>query len=119
MFLKKKRRDVKSQNVKNKVSNMTKRKIQFEIDELTYLLIEDLLMEKTVQETKFQLGTNQVIGLLCKKALKEFIMENQSLLTEKLTRELHLIDEKLEGKEIAFEDVFQTLGFNTKAKEGE
>ena len=98
---------------------MAKRKIQFEIDELTYLLIEDLLMEKTVQDNKFQLETNQVIGLLCDKALKEFIMENQSFLTEKLRRELSLIDEKLEGKEIAFEDIFQTLGFKTKAKEGD
>lgn len=106
-------------NVKNKVSNMKEVEIKFKIDELTYLLIEDLLMEKTVNEAKFQLQTNQVIGLLCQKALKEFIMENQSLLTEKLARELSLIDENLEGKEIKFEDVYQSLGFLSKAKEGD
>lgn len=105
-------------NVKNKVLDMKEVEIKFKIDELTYWTIDDILKEKTVQDCKYQLETNKIIGLLCQKAMKEFIMENQSLLTEKLARELSLIDGKLEGREISFDDLFQTLDIPTSAKEG-
>lgn len=117
MFFKKKRRDDKSQNVKNKVLNM--KKIEIKIDDMIYLMIDDLMKEKSVNDCKVHLETDQVIGLLCEKALKEFIRDNQFLITEKLNRELSLIDEKLEGKEILFEEIFKVYDFNPKAKEGD
>ena len=46
------------------------------------------------------------------------ILNHQYLMTEKLNREISLLDNKLDGKEVKFEDIFQIYNLNPKAKEG-
>lgn len=112
------KRDDESQNVKNKVISLKDIEFKFKIDGLTYWTIDDLIKEKTVDECKFNLETNQFIKVLIDKALKEFILNHQYLMTEKLNREISLLDNKLDGKEVKFEDIFQIYNLNPKAKEG-
>ena len=112
------KRDDKSQNVKNKVIRLNDINLNIRIDGLTYWMIDALVTEKTVNDNKINLQTNQFIKALIDKALKEFILNNQCLMTEKLNRELSILDDKLDGKEIKFEDIFQIYNLNPKAKEG-
>ena len=104
------KRENTSQNVKNKVISLKDIEFKFKIDGLTYWTIDDLIKEKTVDECKFNLDTNQFIKVLIDKALKEFILNHQYLIS--------LLDNKLDGKEVKFEDIFQIYNLNPKAKEG-
>ena len=119
MLFSNKKRDVKSQNVKNKVITMNDINFSFKIDGLTYWTIDDLIKEKSVNDCKFNLDTNQFIKVLIDKALKEFILNHQYLMTEKLNRELSLIDNKLDGKEVKFEDIFRGYSLEGILNEGE
>lgn len=119
MLSKWKKQDDTSQNGKNKVISMDRVEMNFKIDGLTYWLIDELIKEKTVNECKFNLDTNQFITNLFGKALREFILNHQYLLTEKLNREISLIDEKLEGKEVKFEEIFKGYNFNNLVNEKE
>lgn len=112
------KRDDTSQDVKNKVINMNDIDFKFKIDDLTYWTINNLIKEKTVNEKMINLQTYPFIKVLIVKALKEFIMNHQYLMTEKLNREISLLDNKLDGKEVKFEDIFQIYNLNPKAKEG-
>lgn len=117
MLFSNKREDT-SQDVKNKVISMNDIDFKFKIDGLTYWTIDSLISEKNVQDCKFQLDTNRFIKALIDKALKEFILNHQYLMTEKLNREISSLDDKLDGKEVKFEDLFQIYNLNPKAKEG-
>lgn len=107
-----------SQNVKNKVISLKDIEFKFKIDGFTYWTIDDLIKEKTVNDCKFNLDTNQFIKALIDKALKEFILNHQYLMTEKLNREITLLDDKLDGREIEFGEIFKMYDNIPKAKEG-
>jgi len=117
LFSKKKRRDDKSQNVKNKVLNMEYKTIKYQIDELTYLMIDNIIKETCIDDCRLR-DTNQAIGLIIEKALNQFILDNQKMLYENFNRRNSLIDEKMKGRKIAFEDVFSSFNI-PKMKEGE
>lgn len=119
MLRKWKKHNDKSQKVKKEMIMMNDIELKFKIDGLTYWIIDDMIKEKTINDCKINLDTNQFIANLINKALKEFILNHQYLQTEKLTREISLIDEKLEGKEIRFEDIFKGYNFNNFANEKE
>lgn len=78
-----------------------------------------MIKEKSVDDGKINLETNQFIANLFSKALNEFILNHQHLVTEKLNREISLIDDKLEGKEVRFEDIFNVHNFNALVDEKE
>lgn len=118
MLLKWKKQDNLSQNMKNKVMTMDNIDFKFKIDGLTYWTIDSLISEKNVQDYKFQLDTNRFIKAFLNKALREFILNHQYLMTEKLNRGISLLDDKLDGKEVKFEEIFQIYNLNPKAKEG-
>ena len=119
MLSKWKKQDDSSQNMKNKVLTMENIEFKFRIDGLTYWLIDDLVKQKSVNDCKTNLETNQFIANLINKSLMEFILNHQYLLTEKLNREISLIDDKLDGKEIKFEDIFKKYNFNNLVNEKE
>ena len=48
------KRDDKSQNVKNKVQNMEYKTIKYQIDELTYLMIDNIVKENCIDDCRFQ-----------------------------------------------------------------
>lgn len=91
--------------------------IKYQIDELTYLMIENIIMETCIDDCRLR-DTNQAIGLIIEKALKQFILDNQKMLYENFNRRNSLIDEKMKGRKIAFEDVFSTFNI-PKVKEGD
>ena len=119
MFFRKKKENENSQNVKNKVYNMENLTFQFKIDKLTYLMIDELIREKCLDDGKIQLDTNRFLKVLIDKALKEFIRDHQHLLTQKLDREISSCNQELEGKEIKIEDIFKSYSLTSKAKEGD
>lgn len=99
--------------------NMYDIEFKLRIDGLTYWTIDDIIKEKSVDDSEINLETNKFIANLINKALKEFILNHQHLLADKLNREISLIDNKLEGKEVRFEDIFNVYNFDALIDEKE
>ena len=119
MLSKWKKHNEKSQKLKKEMIMMNDIELKFKIDGLTYWIIDDMIKEKTINDCKINLDTNQFLANLINKTLKEFILNHQYLLTERLNREIALIDDKLEGKEVRFEDFFKEYNFDNIIKEKE
>lgn len=111
------KRDDKSQNVENKVLNMGYKTIKYQIDELTYLMIDNIVKENCVDDCRLR-DTNQIIGLIIERAFNQFILDHQDLLYENFNRRNSIIDEKMKGRKIAFEDVFSLYDI-PEVKEGD
>ena len=107
MLSKWKKQEEKTQKVENMMLNMYDIEFKLRIDSLTYWILDDVVRENTIDDCKINLDTNQFIANLCNRTLKDFILNHQYLLTEKLNREISMIDDKLDGKEIKLEDIFK------------
>jgi len=81
------------------------KKIEYEIDDLTYLTIEEIFKLKNVFEPD-KIEINSLIGFLIEKALKGYIFENESLLSENLQNNLSVLDRKIEGEETDLKTLF-------------
>ena len=119
MLSKWKKHNEKSQKLEKEMLMMNDIELKFKVDGLTYWLIDDMVKEKTIDDCRIHLDTNQFIAYLINKALKEFVLNHQYLLTERLNREISNIDDKLEGKEIKLEDIFKGYNLNNIVKEKE
>ena len=82
--------------------------LNYEIDDLTYLTIDYIVMEKGLCSGR-NLETNNVIKWLVDKALKEYIVENNDILLQRHNHELSMIEDKLKGKEITLESIFPNI----------
>lgn len=72
--------------------------LNYEIDDLTYLTIDYIVMEKVLCSGRM-LETNNVIKWLVDKALKEYIVENNDIDMRELAR-AYGIDGKSDGEKI-------------------
>lgn len=82
--------------------------IQYQIDDLTYLTIQHIVMEKELASGN-RLITNNVIKLLIDKALKGYIVEHNDITLQRYNHELSMIDDELEGEKITLESIFPHL----------
>lgn len=82
--------------------------LNYEIDDLTYLTIDYIVMEKVLCSGRM-LETNNVIKWLVDKALKEYIVENNDIAMKRHKYELSKIEDNLEGKEIKLDEIFPQL----------
>jgi hypothetical protein len=92
--------------------------IKYQIDDLTYLMIDNIVKETVVNDC-IMLDTNQAIGLIIEKAFNQYILDHQEFLYENFNRRNSIIDEKLKGKEIKFEDIFGPYINVPEIKEGD
>lgn len=92
--------------------------IKYEIDNLTYLMIDNIVKEKVVASGKM-LDTNQAIEMIIERAFNQFILNHQDFLYENFNRRNSILDKKMEGREIKFEELFCTLGVNPETTESD
>lgn len=118
LFSKKKKGDCESKNEKNKVLDMKYKTIKYEIDDLTYLMIDNIVKEKVVASGKI-LDTNQAIEMIIERAFNQFILNHQEFLYENFNRRNSILDKKMEGREIKFEEIFGNININQITEENE
>lgn len=96
---------------------MAKREFTIAIDELTYLKIDEIVKLKNEARNYPSLKTDKIILELFTKSLKEYILENEDLVHDKLENDLFQLDCQLEGKGFDVSHIFEDV--SKSAKEGD
>ena len=94
--------------MKIRVDKTMSKVLNYEIDDLTYLTIDYIVMENGLCSGR-NLKTNNVIKWLFDKALKEYIVENNDIILKRHNHELSMIEDKLKGEEITLESIFPNI----------
>lgn len=95
---------------------MAKREFAIAIDELTYLKLDEIVNIKNKSRV-VQKKTADVLLLLFSKAIKEYVLDNEGLVHDKLANDLFELDCRIEGKGFDVSHIFDESP--TSAKEGE
>ena len=77
-----------------------------------------IIKEKIVASGKI-LDTNQAISMIIERVFNQFILNHQDFLYENFNRRNSILDRKMEGKKIRFEELFCNMNINKEIKEND